>query len=119
MKANKKKGITPSHAQDILRRAGRASGASRFSSNVVMYDLGSRGRNIHINGGHPASLDQGQRSAELIRGGGDRRGESAGSGQLSFEVSGNYTAGFQICLLNAMGITLHPSQLAFVRMEDF
>ena len=41
------------------------------------------------------------------------------AGNFAAQVGRNYTTRFQISLLDAMSVTLHPSQLAFVRMEDF
>jgi len=50
-----KKGMMPSHAQDILGRAGRAMGASRWiESMVVILSLRYRGWNFNTNGLHPA-----------------------------------------------------------------
>jgi hypothetical protein len=56
--ANKKNGMRPSHAQEILGRAGRANGASRFTESEVVIKLRSRSGDIHTYGCIPTGLDR-------------------------------------------------------------
>jgi hypothetical protein len=72
-KVNKKKGITPSHAQDLLGGAGRAFCASRVTaSKVVVVILWGWGWDVYTNGLHPAFGDECLGCGKLIGAGGNR-----------------------------------------------